>query len=83
MIQGFFLDRINTETTGTPITGQDNLVIFIGSNKAQTSLAFLEFAVSRTEVTLHTSIIQRMPVLGWYGANILEFAHLFLTSNLL
>jgi hypothetical protein len=64
VVQGFFFDRVDTETAGATIADQFNLIVKPLAHIAQTPLAFLQPAVARTEVTLQLSITELVPVPG-------------------
>lgn len=52
MIQGFFLNGIHTETTGTTVSSEHDLVSLPGAHKAQTLLVLVQFTKTRTEIAL-------------------------------
>ncbi len=64
MIEWFFLNGINTKTTGTTIAGKHYLAILAGPDKTQTLLPFMQFAGARTHITLDTPVIEGVPVTG-------------------
>jgi hypothetical protein len=64
MIQRFFFYRINTKTTRSTISVQNNLVILTGTDKTEPLLAIPEFAKPRADLTLYPAIIQLAPVAG-------------------
>jgi hypothetical protein len=70
MVQGFLLDRVDTETTRPTVRGQDDLVSGAGANETKTSLIFMQTTVTRAEVTLNPSVIELMPVPG--GDNMVD-----------
>jgi hypothetical protein len=41
MVERLFFDWVNSKSAGTPITGHDNLVIQVLSDKTQALLAFM------------------------------------------
>jgi hypothetical protein len=64
MIQRLFLNRVHAETAGSPIRGQDDLILPAFAHETQALLPLLEFAEPGTEVALDTAIIQLVPILG-------------------
>lgn len=64
MIQRLFLNRVHAEAAGSPVRGQDDLILSAFAHEAQTLLPFLEFADPWTEVALDAAVIQAVPVLG-------------------
>jgi hypothetical protein len=66
MVQGFLLDRINSKTAGTAITGHDNLIMQILPDEAQAALVFVQLAKSRAKITLNTPIFQFVPIAGFH-----------------
>jgi hypothetical protein len=73
MIQGLLFDRIDTKTTRSTISVQDNLVILADPDKTKPLLAIPEFAKPRADLTLHPAIIQLAPILGRLFAVIVRF----------
>jgi hypothetical protein len=64
MVERLFLDRIDTESAGSPISREHNLVVLSRPYEAEPLLSFMEFAEARTEVALDASIVQFVPVCG-------------------
>ena len=64
MIQRLFLNRVHAETAGSPVRGQDDLILQTFAHEAQALLPLLELAEPRTEVALDAAVIQPVPVLG-------------------
>ena len=73
MIERLLFNRIDTKTTRSTISVQDNLVILAGADKTQPLLAISEFAKTRTNLALHPAIIELAPVLGGFFAVIVRF----------
>jgi hypothetical protein len=67
MIEGFLLDRVDTETAGAAITGKHDLPALIGPDKAETPLSFMQLAEPRANITLHPPVIQQVPVTRRYN----------------
>ena len=64
MIQGFFFDGIDAKAAGAAITGQYDSIIVAGAHETQSLLAFVELAVTGTDIALDAAILQLMPVMG-------------------
>jgi hypothetical protein len=64
MIQRLFLNRIHTKAAGSPVGGQDDLILPPFAHEAEALLPLLELAIPRTKVALDTTVIQPVPVLG-------------------
>ena len=64
MVQGFLFDGIYTETTGTSIRSENDLIFMTRADETETPLALLQTAESWTNVALDAAIINDMPVLG-------------------
>ena len=62
MVERFLLNRINAESTGTTVGGQDDLVVLTGADKTDATLAFLQLAVPWARIALHPPIRQLVPV---------------------
>ena len=62
MMQRFLLDRIDAESTRSPIGRQHDLVLLPGPDKTQSLLPFLECAVAWAEVALDAAVLEAMPV---------------------
>jgi hypothetical protein len=67
VVKWFLFNRINAESTGTAIGGQDNLPILASTHKAQSTLPFVQFAVPRAEVALNPAVIEQMPIGSGYN----------------
>jgi hypothetical protein len=65
MIQRLFLNRIYTEAAGSPVGGQDDLILPPFAHEAEALLPLLELTEAGAEVALNAAILQLMPVLGW------------------
>ena len=57
MIQRLFLDRVHAEAAGSPVCGQDNLILPAFAYEAEALLPLLELTKPRTEVALDTAVI--------------------------
>lgn len=57
----FLLDRIDTEFTGSPVRRHDDLILLPRPYETEPLLSFPERAISRTEITLNTAVLQPMP----------------------
>jgi len=75
MIQRLLFDRINGKAAGAAVTGHHNLVVQILPDEAQASLAFVHLAKSGTKIALYATIVQDMPVAGFYGVFGNKFSH--------
>jgi hypothetical protein len=64
MIQRLLLNRVHAETAGSPVRGQDDLILQAFAHETKALLPFLKFAKPRTEVALDPAVIQLVPVLG-------------------
>ncbi|CDH47507.1 hypothetical protein BN874_830060 [Candidatus Contendobacter odensis Run_B_J11] len=62
MIQRLFFNRIDTETAGSAVTGQPDLVAVATTHKAQPLLAFVELAEARADIALNPAIVKQVPV---------------------
>ena len=62
MVQRFFLDRVYTETTGSAVADQLDLIIQSLAHIAQATLTLLQAAVPRTQITLQLPIVKLVPV---------------------
>ena len=62
MVEGFFLNRIDTESTGAAVGGKDDLVPLPTAHKTQPPLPIAQFTKTRADVALNTPILDRMPV---------------------
>jgi hypothetical protein len=69
MIERFFLDRIDAKSGRTPIGGEHDLLVLPGADKAQPALAFVQFAIARTDIALEAPIRQSMPIAAWVPGN--------------
>lgn len=75
MMQRFLLDRIDTKSTGSPVSHQDDLILLPRPDETEPLLPFLERAIAWTEITLNAAVLQEMPVFrrrnGLHGAIII------------
>lgn len=62
MIERFLLDRIDTESTGSPVRRQDDLILLPRPDETEPLLPFLERAISRTEIALNAAVFQPVPI---------------------
>ncbi len=62
MIEGFLLDRVNAITAGASVSIQHDLTLLISPHKTKPLLPFVEFAISRTDIALDTSVPQFVPI---------------------
>ena len=67
MIEGFFLDGVDTKTAGTTIGGQYHGLPQPATNKTQTALAIMQLAKTWTEITLDAILVYRVPVVDRFG----------------
>jgi hypothetical protein len=65
MMEGFFLDGIDTKAAGTSIGRQNDLIVLPGSDKTHSALAFLKPAESGAQVTLDPTVFKLMPIFCW------------------
>lgn len=75
MIKWFLFNWIDAKTAGTAVCGQYDLLILAGTDKAEATLALMQFAVAGTQVTLNSAVFENVPVLG--GNNIWICHHSF------
>jgi hypothetical protein len=64
MIERFLFNGVNAKPAGTTIAGQYNFPFVATTHKAQTLLAFMQFAIARTDIALNPAIIEGMPMAG-------------------
>jgi len=64
VIERFFLNRVHAKAAGAAIGRQDNLILVAGTHKTQSPLPFVKLTKTWTEIALHTTIFQPMPVLS-------------------
>lgn len=64
MVQWFFLDRVYAKTGRPPIADQFDLVIEALAHITKPPLALAQTTVTRAKITLHTTVIQKMPKFG-------------------
>ncbi len=62
MVEWFFLNRIDTASTGAAVGGKDDLVPLPTAHKTQPPLPIAQFTKTRADVALNTPILDRMPV---------------------
>ena len=65
MIQRFLLDRIDAEAAGAAVSVEPHLSVFDAAHEAQTALAVVHLAGTRTDVALNSSVIEAVPVACW------------------
>ena len=66
MVQRFFFYRIHTEAAGKTVTRHHDFTVARFAHKAQSLLAFVQFAVARAEIALQAIVRQGLPVTRWY-----------------
>jgi hypothetical protein len=64
VVKRFFFYRVNTKTTGATVAGQNDGTIYILTDKAAAAFSFPKLAVLWTEITLHPTVSQMVPILG-------------------
>jgi hypothetical protein len=64
VMQGLFLDRVDTEAARTPISRQHDLIVVPRPHKAKAPLPFVEPTIPRAQVALHPSIVKLVPIGG-------------------
>jgi hypothetical protein len=69
MIERFFLNRIDAKSGRTSVGGEHDLLVLPGAHKAQAALAFMQFAIARTDIALDAPIRQSMPIAAWVSGN--------------
>src|SRR5262249_296010 len=69
MVERFFLDRINTKSGRTSVSGEHDLLVLPSAHKAEPALAFVQLAIARTNIALDAPIRQSMPIAGWVSCN--------------
>src|SRR5215813_7487074 len=69
MVERFFLDRINTKSGRTSVSGEHDLLVLPSAHKAEPALAFVQLAIARTNIALDASVRQIMPIAGWVTRN--------------
>jgi len=62
MIEWLFLDRIDAEAARAAVGGQDDLVIASAAHETQAALAVTQFAKTRAQVALQSTIVESVPV---------------------
>ena len=65
MIEWLFLYRVDTETAGTAIGGQNEFIVGSGADKTKPPLPFMKTAKSGTQVTLQPAVVERVPKAAW------------------
>jgi hypothetical protein len=66
MVERFFFDGINSKTARATIAGHDDFIFQILPHEAQTTLVFMKFTISGTEIALNALIFELMPIVGFY-----------------
>jgi hypothetical protein len=61
MIEGLFLDRVDAESTGATVGGQNHLIVQSSSNETHSSLALAQSAKAGAEIALNPTIREAMP----------------------
>src|SRR5262249_53089738 len=69
MVERFFLDRINTKSGRTSVSGEHDLLVLPSAHKAEPALAFVQLAIARTNIALDAPIRQGMPIAAWVSCN--------------
>jgi hypothetical protein len=64
MIERFFLDRIDTESTRTTVADQLYFIVEALAHVAEPALSFTQVAVAWAQVALQASILETVPVAG-------------------
>ncbi len=64
MIKGFFFDGIDAVAAGPPVGGKYDLIVLIGADKAEATLAFAEFTKPWANVALNAPVLQSLPIFG-------------------
>lgn len=62
MMQRLFFNRIDAESARSPVGRENNLILLPATNKTESLLSFLQFAIPRTEVALDASVVEQMLV---------------------
>ena len=65
MVERFFLDRIDTESTRAAVADELDFIIESLPYIAQPALSFAQVAVPRAKVALEASVFQLVPVPGF------------------
>jgi len=65
MIEWLFLYRVDTETAGTAIGGQNEFIVGSGADKTKPPLPFMKTAKPGTQVTLQPAVVERVPKAAW------------------
>ena len=65
MVERLLLDGVNTKAGRAPVAGQHNLVIETGAHEANTPLTIAQFAGTRADVALNSTVVEGVPVSGW------------------
>jgi hypothetical protein len=64
MIEGFLLDRIDLQRGGMCVAETVKLSALIGTDEAETSLAFADVTVARAEITVYLAAGLKLPPAG-------------------
>jgi hypothetical protein len=64
MIERFFLDWVDAESTRTAIGRQYNRIIFASPNETETTLAFMKTAEAGTHIASNAAVVKESPVMG-------------------
>ena len=67
MTERFLLDGIDAKTAGTPVGGQNHLLVPAGADEAEPPLPLAQLAQARTEVALHPAIVKDVPISAGMG----------------
>ncbi len=65
VVERLFLDRVDTEAGRSSVGSEYHLLTLAHTHKAGTALSFMQPAIARTQVALHSAIVEKMPVAGW------------------
>jgi hypothetical protein len=75
VVKRLLLDRVETEPGRPAIGRQDDPVLLPGSHEAKAPLPLVQFALSGTNVALHATIIEPMPVAAKHGKGHIHGLH--------
>ena len=73
MVEGLLLDGIHAEAAGATVGGQHHPVVLTPPDEAQAALAFVQLAEARTQIALHPTVIEEMPVVRGGSLEMLAF----------
>jgi hypothetical protein len=78
MVQRLFFDRVNGKAAGATIAGHDDLTVQILPDKTQAALVCVHLAKSGAKIALYATVLQSMPIKGFYGIFGNKLSHVFL-----